>query len=69
MERTSIDSSNIRGVGYDAESAVLEIEFLNGSVYQYFDIPLHVYEELMSTGSAGSYLAKNIKGHYRFSRV
>jgi hypothetical protein len=47
----------------------LEIEFLNGGVYQYFDVPQHVYEELMSASSHGQYLASNIKGAYRYSKV
>ncbi|MCP9750121.1 KTSC domain-containing protein [Ferruginibacter sp. HRS2-29] len=69
MDRTSVTSSNIASIGYDENSSTLEIEFLNGSIYQYFDVPQAVYEELMRAPSHGSYLATNIKGNYRFSRV
>jgi hypothetical protein len=69
MERESVTSSNIASIGYDNGSETLEIEFLNGSLYQYFDIPEHVYEELMAADSHGQYLARNIKGNYRFSKV
>ncbi len=44
MDRTPVSSSNLASVGYDSESMVLEIEFLNGSVYQYFDAPENEYE-------------------------
>ena len=69
MQRTSVSSSNIASVGYDNQSSTLEIEFLNGSIYQYFDVPESVYNELMQAASLGSYLNSYIKGKYRFSRV
>lgn len=46
-----------------------EIEFLNGGIYQYFDVPDYVYDELMTAGSHGQYLAQNIKGVYRYSKI
>lgn len=36
MERTSVTSSNINSIGYDADSQTLEIEFNNGAVYEYW---------------------------------
>jgi hypothetical protein len=69
MERTPVDSSNISSIGYDEESTTLEIEFHNGAVYQYFDVPFAVYDDLMGADSHGKYLAQNIKGKYRFVRV
>jgi hypothetical protein len=69
MERTAVASTSIAAIGYDEPSGTLEIEFLNGSIYQYFDVPIQIYEELVSASSAGSYLASKIKGNYRFSRV
>lgn len=69
MERTPVISSNIASVGYDTDSQTLEIEFNNGTIYQYFDVSEQVFNELKSAGSAGGYLASNIKGKYRYSRV
>ena len=69
MNRQAVTSSNIASIGYDADSQTLEIEFLNGGVYQYFDVPQHVHQELMKASSHGQYLAQNIKGAYRFSKV
>ena len=69
MNRNHVESSNIESIGYDSKSQTLEIEFLNGSIYQYFDVPQHVFDELMSADSHGKYLAANIKGHYRYSKV
>jgi hypothetical protein len=69
MKRDSVQSSNIASIGYDENSATLEIEFLNGGVYQYFDVPKKVYDEIMVASSHGQYLAQNIKGRFRFSKV
>lgn len=69
MDMISVSSSNIEAVGYDDKSQTLQVEFKNGSNYQYFDVPQHVFEELKGAGSVGAYLSANIKGIYRFSRV
>lgn len=69
MNRQAVTSSNIASIGYDANSQTLEIEFLNGGVYQYFDVPQHIYDGIMSADSHGQYLAQNIKGAYRYSKV
>jgi hypothetical protein len=69
MDRIAVVSSNVASIGYDPESSTLEIEFNNGSIYQYFDVSESVYEELRTSSSVGGYLAANIKGVYRYSRV
>lgn len=69
MNRNPVTSSNIASIGYDDASATLEIEFKNGSIYQYFDVSQREYDGLISADSHGSYLAQNIKGRYRYSRV
>ncbi|WP_272533852.1 KTSC domain-containing protein [Providencia sp. PROV212] len=69
MERRGVVSSNIRSVGYDQDDEILEIEFNNGAIYQYFDVPQSAYSDLITAESVGSYLARHIKGNYRYSRV
>lgn len=69
MDRQAVSSSNIAAIGYDGDSATLEVEFNNGAVYQYFDVPEHVFNDFLSADSVGAYLANNIKGQYRYSRV
>ena len=69
MDRQGVDSSNIASIGYDESTETLEVVFLKGGLYQYYDVPEHVYDELMSAGSHGSYLASNIKGTYRYNKI
>jgi|GEM_PF-68575 len=69
MEMISVESSNVEAIGYEEESRTLQVEFKNGGMYQYFDVPQHVFEELRDADSIGKYLAYSIKGNYRYSKV
>lgn len=69
MERIPVDSSNLKAVGYDSSSAVLEIEFNDGSAYQYFDVPQYEYDGLMSADSKGKYANQNIYKNYRQNKI
>lgn len=69
MERYSVASSNIASIGYDEGSETLEIEFLNGTVYQYYNVPKNIYDQLMQEGSKGKFLNTYIKNAYPYSRV
>jgi len=64
MNRTSVGSSNIRSVGYDAASQTLEVEFHSGGVYQYSGVPEIIYQGFMRAASKGSYFHDHIKGRY-----
>lgn len=65
MERQSVSSSNLASIGYDAEYEILEVEFNHGGVYQYFDVPEDVYQELMDAPSHGVYFSANIRNDYQ----
>jgi hypothetical protein len=69
MERINLDSSNLESAGYDENSQTLEVEFKNGTLYQYFDVPESIYAGLITAESPGGYLAQSIKGVYRYSRA
>ena len=61
MNRTPVSSSHLTSVGYDQNTLTLEIEFKDGSVYQYFDVPEMVHQQLMQADSKGTFLQANIK--------
>ncbi len=69
MDRYSVASSNIASIGYDAPSQTLEVEFLSGTIYQYFGVPENIYDELTQAGSKGRFLNTYIKNAYGYSRV
>jgi len=69
MEWINVESSNLARIRYDESSMTLEIEFHGGRVYQYFDVPVQVFEGLRDADSHGKYFNQYIKGHYRYARV
>lgn len=69
MNRISVDSTNISSIGFDEDSNTLEVEFRSGAVYQYFDVPLAVYEDFLNSTSKGQYYSQHIKGYFRFVKV
>lgn len=69
MERTTVSSSNLASVGYDVDSLTLEVEFINGGIYQYYDVPEYVFEELLNANSVGSYFNTNVRNSYMTQKV
>ena len=69
MDRTAVSSSNIAEIGYDEPTGTLEILFHSGSLYQYFDVPWTVCEELIAASSHGRYFNSNIKGKFRYAKI
>ena len=63
MERMPVQSSNLSSIGYDSGSETLEIEFLNGSIYEYRNVPQVIYDALMKARheSCGYTISDNAK--------
>ena len=68
MDRNAIASSNLESVGYD--NGTLEVEFNHGGIYQYYDVPEHIYHGLFDAPSAGQFFDVNVKkAGYRYEKV
>lgn len=61
MNREYVKSSRICSVGW--EDNTLEIEFKDGSIYQYFDVNISEYNTFISSISLGSALSRIDKVH------
>jgi hypothetical protein len=69
MERQAVSSSNIASIGYDFDTEILEIEFLNGAVYEYRNVPSTVYNELMNASSHGSFFNREIRMQFPYEKI
>jgi len=69
MDRSPVDSSCLRSVGYDRASATLEVEFQSGGIYRYFDLPADEHAGLMRAPSKGQYFVARIRDLYRTKRM
>lgn len=66
MHREQVSLSNIKSIGYESNSKILEIEFKNRGIYQYLNVADNVYRELISAPSIGSFFHKYIKSNYKW---
>ncbi|MEP6830313.1 MAG: KTSC domain-containing protein [Rhizomicrobium sp.] len=67
--REAVESSVIHAMGYDADLAVLEIEFVSGQVYRYHFIPRRIWTELRNAPSKGGYFASVIREKFPVTRL
>jgi hypothetical protein len=65
IPRQQVQSTAIAAVGYSKRQHILEIEFVNGAIYRYFDVPPAVYRELMSSESKARFYDSDVRRHYR----
>lgn len=69
MDKQNVASSNVKAIGYDRHTQTLEVEFLNGRVYQYYGVPENMHSQFMQVPSKGKFLHTCIKDQFPFSRV
>ena len=65
VERQSVKSRILRSVGYDEKIKILEIEFQNGLVYQFLNVPPKVYTDLMHSDEIGKYFSEKIRTKFQ----
>ncbi len=65
IPREAVHSTAIAKIGYSKHRHILEIEFVNGAVYRYLDVPTAVYRDLMAAESKARFYDFNIRSHYR----
>lgn len=69
MERRKVNSSKIRSVGYDERARVLEVEFSDGSVFQYSGVSQELHRRMMSSPSISSFYQDRIEEDFSRKRV
>ncbi|MBU1246527.1 KTSC domain-containing protein [Patescibacteria group bacterium] len=69
MQRTQVNSSNICSIGYDMQADILEVEFISGDIYQYFNVPEYLHQQFLNTSSHGQFLNDHIRYNYRYQKI
>jgi hypothetical protein len=69
MRRTKVRSSSIAAVGYDAASRALEVEFHNGRIYRYHEVPASVHEQLLAAPSKGQFYNLHVRNLFAYERL
>lgn len=69
IPRSEVKSSAIATIGYSRKMHALEIEFVNGAIYRYVEVPLDLYRQLVAAESKARFYDHNIRGRYRSLHV
>jgi hypothetical protein len=65
----AVDSTLLRSVSYDMGLSILEVEFRDGALYHYFDVPATIYTDLLAADSKGSYFNRFVRSRFRYTRI
>jgi hypothetical protein len=64
-----ISSSNLKSAKYDTEDSCLFVEFNNGAIYEYENVPWETFVKLRMAESQGKYFNANISKIYKYKKV
>jgi hypothetical protein len=62
-------STEIEWIGYEPKRDMLQVEFIEGKIYQYDAVPEKVYQDFLGADSYGRFFESNIKNRYPSRRV
>lgn len=65
----NVDSTMIRALAYNPKNAKLFIQFSNGIVFMYDDVPISEFEDFSLAESVGKYFHSDFKGEYEGSKL
>ncbi len=69
LESIPLQSRTLVRVAYDAQQSILQLEFHGGAIYQYFQVPASIYQELLTAESKGLYFNRSIRDQFLCHRI
>lgn len=69
MERLPVKSTNVKAVGYDAETKTLQVEFKSGGIYQYAGVQPEMYADLLEADSVGRFVSQVVRAERKGIRI
>jgi KTSC domain len=64
LNTVTVESSALAKVAYDNTRAIFQVEFRDGTVYQYLGVPGHTYQALLGANSKGDYFNRHIRSSF-----
>lgn len=61
----AVHSSSLAQVAYDPRRSILQVEFRDGATYQYADVPVETYHDLLQADSKGAYFNRCVRNIFR----
>jgi hypothetical protein len=69
LERIDVFSPQISSIGYDSERQMLQIEFHDLCIYNYFEVPREHYEQCVCADSVEQYFQAHIENYFESDRI
>ena len=67
--RQPVQSSRIAAVGYDRTREAMEVEFTDGAVFLYYNVPRETYIDLLTAASIGRFFNVHVRDVFDYERV
>jgi KTSC domain len=64
-EAVPVNSTLLARMSYQADAALLQLEFRDGALYCYWGVPRQIYEGLLTANSKGVYFNRQIRGRFQ----
>jgi hypothetical protein len=64
-----VASSSIDSLAYSGANRILEVAFVGGALYRYFEVPDQTFREFLSAPSKGVYFNATVRNCFRYERV
>lgn len=64
ITRQPVHSHALAAVGYSKRLHALEVEFVNGAIYRYSNVPPEIYRDLLGAPSKAQFYDENVRGHF-----
>lgn len=64
-----VKSSNLTKAVYDTENKELSINFKNGSIYMYNNVPWEIFTRFRMSESQGKFFSSEIKNNYTYKKI
>ncbi|GAA3541194.1 KTSC domain-containing protein [Aeromicrobium flavum] len=69
MEMEPLTSEALESAGYDTASRTLRVQFRNGGLYDYLDVPREVFALLLAAEHPWSLWQEHITSTYEYRRL
>jgi len=62
------ESTTLSRIWYEPITRVLAVEFRSGGIYEFYDVPTEVYEQMFAAPRKGLFITQQLRGHFRYAR-
>jgi hypothetical protein len=60
-DKVFVDSTSVLSISYLSKSSTLIVDFVNGSTYEYYDVPIQTYDAFLKATSKGKFVHANLR--------